>query len=154
MKIILKKDVDKLGEADSIINVSDGYARNFLLPQGLAVLSTKKQLAAAEKRSAEKLAALEARRTEFEELAKKLSELDIKILADAGEEGKLFGSVTSMDIAQAVQAEAGIELDKRKINLTEPIKHLGKFEATIKFLADVSATLKINVERKAVEEKE
>lgn len=151
MKIILRKDVDKLGEVDSVVNVSDGYGRNFLLPKGLAVIASKKELTAAEKRQAEKLAALEARRSEFEALAKELSELDIKIEADAGEEGKLFGSVTSMDIASAVQTQANIELDKRKINLAEPIKQLGNFEATIKFLADVSATLKINVERKAAE---
>ncbi|MFH1826494.1 MAG: 50S ribosomal protein L9 [bacterium] len=148
MKIVLRKEVENLGEADDVVKVADGYGRNFLVPKRLAVLATKKEISRAEKRRAEKITLLEARRGEFEALAKKLSALEIVITADAGEGGKLFGSVTTMDIAQAVASQAGVEIDKKKIELKEPIKTLGDHAASLKIFSDIVAELKITVTAK------
>jgi len=148
MKIVLKKDVDKVGEEDSVVKVSDGYARNYLIPRKLAVLATKTAMATAEKRRAEKEKQMEAKRAEFEELAQKLSSLEIVIPADAGEEGKLFGSVTTQEIALAVRESAGLEIDKRKIELAESIKILGEYEVPVKIYKEIAAKLKVKVTAK------
>lgn len=145
MKVILKKDVSNLGEEDAVVMVSDGYARNYLIPQGWAVAATKACVAAAEKRRAEKAKIMAGKKAEFEETAQKLSLLEIEILADAGEGGKLFGSVTSQDIAAAVKEKAGIEIDKKKIELSDPLKVLGEYAVPVKIFQDISANLRIKV---------
>ena len=145
MKVILRKEVEKLGEEGSVVNVSDGYARNYLFPKKLAVPATKKEIAAVEKRQALREKELNEKKAEFEELAKKLSALEVSIPADAGEGGKLFGAITSQDIALAVSAAAGIELDKKKIDLSEPIKALGEHKVLVKLFHDISTEIKIQV---------
>src|SRR3989338_3973838 len=120
MKVILLED-------DQVKNVSDGYARNYLLPRKLAILATPDAVKAVEKRSGQKMAELEKKRAEMQALADKLSALEFTVSADAGEGGKLFGSVTSSDIAAAGKSAAGVELDKKKIDLTDPIKMAGDF---------------------------
>lgn len=145
MKIILYKAVDKLGEEDSLVDVSDGYARNFLFPKKLAGPATASALKAWEKRADSREKKLAAKRAEFEALAAKLSEAEISISADVGEAGKLFGSVTSQDIATEAGKAAGVEIDKRKIELHEPIKTVGEHAVTIKLFQDISANLKVNV---------
>lgn len=145
MKVILLKKVTSLGEEDSILEVSDGYARNYLLPQKLATLATPSVLASAEKRKQKKLEELEKQKAEFLALKDRLSSLTIEISAPAGEEGKLFGSVTSQDIAEAVKNQAGIELDKKKIELEEPLKLVGEYNITVGLFQDIKATLKIKV---------
>lgn len=148
MKIVLRKELEDLGEVDSIVNVSDGYARNFLIPRNLAVPATKGEVAACEKRSAAREKRLEAKRAEFEELAKKIRELEISITLDAGEEGKLFGSVTSQDVAAALKAASNIEVSKKKIEIKNPIKVVGDHVARVKIYKEISAELKIKVEAK------
>lgn len=145
MKIVLRKDIETLGEKDSVLDVSEGYARNFLLPKGLAAAATSAELSAVEGRKKRREQQLEARRSEFEEMAKRLSELEVSISSDAGEGGKLFGSVTAQDIAQAVRQASQLDLDKRKIELAEPLRVLGEYTVLIKIYKDISANLKVKV---------
>lgn len=145
MKVVLRKDIDTLGERDKVTEVSSGYARNFLIPKGLAVPATPAELTAVAKRNEKREKELEARRAEFEALAKKLSELEVSVSADAGEEGKLFGSVTAQDIALAVKENADLELDKKKISLSEPLKVLGEYTVNVKIYKEISADLKVKV---------
>ena len=144
MQVILREDVDKLGKIGDLVKVKDGYARNFLVPSQKAILATPKNLKAMEhakkmvsdrKRTLKKSAAADADR---------IKALAITIKAKVGEEGKLFGSVTTMDIAEAMLAQ-GVTIDKRKIHLDEPIKRLGDFTVPVKLPADVVAELKVTV---------
>ena len=146
MKLILYKSVPDLGEEDSLVNVSEGYARNFLMPKKLAGPATPAALAALEKRKAEKEKMLADKKAQFEEQAKKLSALEVTILADAGEGGKLFGSVTSQDIAAEVAKLGKVELDKKKVELDEPIKVVGTYDIPVKIFQDIKAQLKVKVE--------
>ncbi|HVN67150.1 MAG TPA: 50S ribosomal protein L9 [Candidatus Sulfotelmatobacter sp.] len=141
MKVIILED-------DRVENVADGYARNFLLPRGLAVSATPKALVAVGKRSAKKQAEVEKKREETRALAEKLAAAEVTISVDAGEGGKLFGSVTAADVAKAVKAASGIEVDKRKITLAEPIKLLGEYHLPVKLFQDISASLKLTVAAK------
>jgi len=141
MKVIFLED-------DRIEAVSDGYARNYLLPRQLAILATASALAAAEKRREKKAAELEKQKGQMQALAEKLSALEIVVEADAGEGGKLFGSITSSDIAEAVKKKAGIELDKKKIELEEPLKTVGDYVVPVKLFQNINASLKIKVSAK------
>jgi len=141
MKVIILED-------DRVENVADGYARNFLLPRGLAVSATVKALAAVEKRSAKKKAEVEKKRGEMQGVVEKLAATEVTVAVDAGEGGKLFGSVTAADIAKAVKAASGIEVDKRKITLAEPIKLVGEYHVPVKLFQDISASLKLIVAAK------
>lgn len=141
MKVILL-------EEDRVANVSDGYARNFLLPKGLAIMATEKAMKQMEKRAAANADKREQEKKGAQELAEKLEANPLTIKADAGEEGKLFGSVTAADVANELKSQTGVEVDKRKINLNEHIKTLGEFSATLKLHRDINAHLKIIVEKK------
>lgn len=145
MEIILKQDVDRLGSQHEIVSVKSGYARNFLIPQGMAVAATpsaKKVVAEVIKQQAHKAAkAIEAAKA----LASKLEGLKLKIGAKAGESGKIFGSVNSIQIAEAIQA-AGYEVDRKSIHISEDsIKELGSYEAVVKLHKEVRATVKFDV---------
>jgi large subunit ribosomal protein L9 len=144
MKVFLKEDVKTLGKIGEVVNVSDGYARNYLLPKKLAVEANTKNIKEFEhhKRVLQERAA--RIRAEFKTLADKLSALSLTIKAKAGEEEKLFGSVTNMDIAEALK-EAGHDIDKKKIVLDEPIKRLGEYTVEVKIDAEISAQVKVNV---------
>jgi large subunit ribosomal protein L9 len=144
MKVFLKEDVKSLGKIGEVVTVSDGYARNFLLPKKLAVEANTKNIKEFEhhKRVLQERAA--RIRAEFKTLADKLSALSLTIKAKAGEEEKLFGSVTNMDIAEALK-EAGHDIDKKKIVLDEPIKRLGEYTVEVKIDAEISAQVKVNV---------
>jgi large subunit ribosomal protein L9 len=144
MKVFLKEDVKSLGKIGEVVTVSDGYARNYLLPKKLAVEANTKNIKEFEhhKRVLQERAA--RIRTEFKTLADKLSALSLTIKAKAGEEEKLFGSVTNMDIAEALK-EAGQDIDKKKIVLDEPIKRLGEYTVEVKIDAEISAQVKVNV---------
>jgi large subunit ribosomal protein L9 len=145
MKIVLREDVDSLGHKGDLLEVADGYARNYLVPRGLALKASRGIVKQAEamRRSRE---AREVRdRAGAEEVAARLADVRIEIRARAGEGGKLFGSVTSGDIADAVLAQSGVELDRRKIELTDPLKELGAAEVAVRLHADVSATLQVEV---------
>lgn len=145
MKVVLRRDVPKVGDEDTLVEVSDGFARNYLFPKKLAVPATPAETAALEKRKAEKEKEMAGKRTELEELAKRISGLEISISVDAGEGGKLFGSVTSQDIAAEVSKAAQIELDKKKIELADPIKVVGEYSVPVKIYQDISAALRVKV---------
>ncbi len=144
MKVILKSDVERLGRMGDLVEVKAGYARNFLLPQSLAALATHKnvKMLAHEKRIID--AKIKKERLSAEDVAQKIAALSLSIPAQVGEEGKLFGSVVSKDIADAMLA-AGMEIDKRKILLDKPIKALGVFQIPVKIHHDVSASVKVEV---------
>lgn len=146
MQVILKEDLKNLGKVGEIVNVKDGYARNYLLPKGLAINATTKNMKALEH---EKRTIIERARkvsNDAQTLASRISEISVTITAKAGEEDKLFGSVTSIDIANALKAK-GVEIDKRKIILDEPIKRLGLHNVHIKLHPEVTAELKVDVIR-------
>ena len=145
MKIVLRSDVDHLGRKGDLLEVADGYARNYLVPRGLAMKATRGGVAQAESMRRSR-AARDARDQEgAEELASRLQATPIRVGARAGEGGKLFGSVTSSDLADAVRAQAGIELDRRTIELSEPLKELGPFEVPVRLHPNVMASLTIEV---------
>ena len=145
MKVILLSDIKGVGKKDEIINAADGYARNYLLPKKLAVeanaenmskLNNKKE-AASFKKDVEKQNA--------EELAKKLKGIMLKLKVKAGENGKIFGGITSKEISENLKAQYGFEVDKKKIELKETIKALGEYNVSIKLFEGVVADLKIQV---------
>jgi large subunit ribosomal protein L9 len=144
MKLILKENIEHLGLIGDIVKVAPGYARNYLLPKGLAVEATEKNAKALDhvkrQMAYKKDKALESAKN----LAAKLAETPIELLHKAGEEGKLFGSVTNMEIA-AFLKEKGFDIDRKTILLAEAIKHVGAFDVTVKVHPEVVATLKVTV---------
>ncbi len=144
MKVILKSDVKDLGRMGEVVNVKDGFARNFLVPQGLAVEASTKNVKAFEheKKKIQELA--KKVKVGAAGLAEKIAATKIVIKAKAGEEDKLFGSVTAMDIAEALKAE-GLEIDKKKLVLDEPIKRLGEYTVAIKLHQEITAQLNVQV---------
>ncbi len=145
MKVILLADVKGQGKAGDVVKVSDGFARNMLFPKGLAKEATPGNLKHLEKQKADAAAKEAAKKAEATELAEKLEKVTVKIETKAGENGKLFGSITSADIAAACKEQFGFDLDKKKINLSSPIKQAGSSELTVKLYPEVSATLKVEV---------
>ena len=146
MEIILKKDVKGTGKAGEIVKVSDGFARNKLIPSGAAIEATvaNKRARAREKaRAAEKFA---QEKEAAENLARKLSKDPVVVKTKVGENGKLFGSITSIDIAQAISEQNGLEIDRRKIVLNKPIKETGIHEVEMKLFQDVTAKIKVRIE--------
>jgi large subunit ribosomal protein L9 len=146
MKVILKEDIKNLGTMGSVVEVADGFGRNYLIPKNLAVEANPKNLKRLEHEKNIILAKAKKIRKEAEELAAKLSGMLLSIEAQCGEEGRLFGSVTTMDIAEAL-AKQGIEIDKRKIVLEEPIKRLGTYDISIKIHHDVTANMTVEVKK-------
>lgn len=144
MKVILKADVKNFGQIGDIITVKDGFARNFLIPKGLAIEANPKNIKSLEHEK-RKIEDIEKKaKSASENLASKIAGLNLIIKAKAGEEEKLFGSITAMDISDALKKE-GFEIDKRKIQLEEPIKRLGNYAVNIKIHQDISTKLNINV---------
>jgi large subunit ribosomal protein L9 len=144
MQVILREDIDKLGKIGDLVKVKDGYGRNFLIPMKKAIEATPKNVNAME--HARKMVADRVRKLKKEATvdADRIKGLVVTIKAKAGEEGKLFGSVTSMDIADAMQTQ-GVAIDRRKIVLDEPIKRLGEFSVPVKLHTDISVDLKVTV---------
>jgi large subunit ribosomal protein L9 len=145
VKVILRSDVDKLGLKGDVVTVADGFARNYLVPRGLAMKAGRGEIAqaGAMRRSREQREARD--RESAEEVSGRLSGAKISIPAKAGAEGRLFGSVTTADIAAAVAAATGVELDRRKVSLDEPIKTLGVHEVPIRLHADVETRVTVEV---------
>lgn len=144
MKVILKEDVKSLGKSGDIVNVAEGYARNFLIPQKLAVEALTKNIKMLEHQKKVIQERAKKLKNMAEDLSSKISSLDISLKAKAGEEEKLFGSITSMDIADALKKQ-GIEIDRKKIILEEPIKRLGSYTISIKIHPNVISQLTIKV---------
>ena len=147
MKVILKQDVKGLGKKENMVDVSDGYARNFLLPRNLAVeasasnlnvMNTKKE--AEKTKKARELA-------EAKVLAEKLKTVTVVIKTKAGDNGKLFGSITSKDIADKLKSDFKLDVDKKKINLPDAVKSLGTTEVEIKVYPEVSAKMTVKIEQ-------
>jgi large subunit ribosomal protein L9 len=145
MEIILLKDIGTLGERHEIVNVKPGYARNYLIPGKMALTANATNLAKLEKLR-EDAASNEADRVaEYKELAAKLQDQVLKIGAKAGTTGKIFGSVTSVQLMQALKDQMGIEVVRKKIEMAEEVKTIGSYEATINFHPDVQTTIKFEV---------
>ena len=151
MEVILKEDVNKLGNRGDIVKVADGYGRNYLLPHKLAI-----EASAANKTVIDQMKAAAARRSarekgEAEILAKQFEGVRLEFTRRAGEQDHLFGSVTSADIAQALEKK-GLNVDRRKIHLSEPLKSLGEFTVPIRLHREVSATVSVTIAKEAGEE--
>jgi large subunit ribosomal protein L9 len=144
MQVILRDDVPNLGRPGDVVRVRPGYARNFLLPRNLAVEANPKNLRAFEHEKRLALMRREAKRAEALKTKDRLEQLTIEIAARAGEAGKLFGSVTNIDIERALGGQ-GISVDRRRILLAEPIKELGEFVVPVRIDAEVEASLKLKV---------
>jgi large subunit ribosomal protein L9 len=144
MQVILKEDVRDLGLIGDVVNVKDGYARNFLIPKGLAIEASSRNIKALEHEKKKIQEHMKRAKTKAEELASRLSSTIITIKAKIGEGDKLFGSVTAMDIAGALARE-GINIDRKRIMLEEPLKRAGTYAINIKVHSEVSAQLNISV---------
>jgi large subunit ribosomal protein L9 len=144
MKVILKEDIKHVGKMGQIVDVADGYARNYLIPKGLVTEASTKNIKFLEHEKRIIQEKSKKIRNSVQDLASRISSLTISIKAKAGEEGKLFGSITTMDVAEALQKE-GVEIDKKKISFEEPIKRLGSYTVNIKLHPDVSAPLNIQI---------
>jgi len=144
MKVILKEDVKKIGSMGQIVTVADGFARNYLVPKGLAVEANIKNMKSLE--HAKKVIQEKAKKvkTSVQDFADRLSKISLVIKAKAGEEGKLFGSVTTMDIAEQLKNE-GIEIDKKKISLDEPIKRIGTYAVSVRLHPEVDTQITLQV---------
>lgn len=146
MEVILKKDVQNIGEAGDIVSVKDGYARNFLFPQNLAEVATKGAKENREKNLARIKAKQEKLHAEALEVAKKLEELaKIELSAKAGESGKLFGAITTKKLSEEIKAKTGLEIDRKTISLDAPINKVGNFNMLIKLTSKVKVTLGVTV---------
>jgi len=144
MKVILKEDISSLGRMGDLVNVANGYARNYLIPQNKALPATHKNLKALEQQRQILLQKREREKHRAQNLAAKLTTLTCEIPKQVGEEGKIFGSVTTMDIAHCLE-EKGIKIDRKKIILDQPIKHTGEYEVPVKLHPEVQTFLKIRI---------
>ena len=144
MKVILMREVEHVGEVGDIVDVADGYGRNFLIPRGLAVAATAKNKRQLEHEQRLREHRILRARQDAQTLAEKLQAVPCRFVRKAGEEGKLFGSVTAMDIAEALKT-AGFEVDRRRIQLDQPLKSLGEFTVPVRLPAETEAMVKVTV---------
>lgn len=145
MIVILTKDVKGTGKAGDVVKVNDGYARNMLIPRGLAKEATEGNVRSLEKQKKIMAERQEADRQAAGELAEKIGSLEVQIETKGGDSGRLFGSITSMDIAQALAEQHDIKIDKKKFVLDSPIKEAGEHTVKVKVYPEISADLKVNV---------
>ena len=145
MKVILLKDIQGTGKKDQIVEVSDGYGRNYLLPRKLAKEATSEAVNALEKSRGADKHREEVRRQEAEVRARELKGKVVQLELRGGENGKLFGSVTTDQIATALKAQHNLDIDKRRLELEEPIKSAGQYFVTLKFVAGISTRMIVNV---------
>ena len=146
MQVILKKDVQNLGEAGDIVNVKDGYARNFLIPQSAAELATKGALENREKNLARIKAKQEKLHAQALEVAKKLEEFGkLELSAKAGESGKLFGTITTKKLTEELKAKSGIDVDRKNVSLNAPINKIGDYTMLIKLTSKVKCEVAVSV---------
>lgn len=145
MKVILTQEVKKLGGKGQILEVSDGYARNYLIPQGLAEEATKTKIKEIQEKSIKEEKKKSSEKDKAEALKNKLQGKKVEIRVKAGAGDKLFGAVTTREIADLIQAEFGVSIDKKKIEMDESIKHLGQYKIRLKIYPSVQAELKLVV---------
>lgn len=144
MEVVLKEDIENLGHMGDVVKVKDGYARNYLLPRGLVVLANKKNLKALEHEQRMIAQRRERLTKEAQGISAKLAGVSLEFTAKVGEEGRLFGSVTSMDIEKALK-EKGHDVERRRIVLHEPIKQVGEYEIPIRLRPEVMPSIKVKV---------
>lgn len=144
MKVILLKDIKGTGKKDQIIEASDGFARNYLFPRKLAVEASASNLNAIENAKSAQSHRKEVERQEAQELAKKMGDMVVEIAVRAGENGRLYGKVTNQEVADALKAKYGMDIDKRKITV-DTVKNVGETEAVIKLYPEISAKIKLNI---------
>ena len=145
MKVILQQDVKGQGKKGQLVNVSDGYARNFLLPKKLAVIATAENVNTMKQQEKARKAQEAAEKAEAEALSEKLKGLTVKVSAKAGEGGRLFGAVTAKEISEQLKAQHDMELDSKKLVLAEPIKTFGSFEVKAKLGFEITGTVYVLV---------
>jgi len=148
MKLILREDVENLGKGGELVDVKPGYGRNFLLPRGLAVVANPKNVRELEHQKAVAQAKAAKLKASAEAVAKRLADTAITLRRKVGEQDKLYGSVTAIDLAEALAAR-GLQLDRRSIDLAEPLKTLGDFEVPVKLHAEVVGKVKVKIEAEA-----
>ncbi len=148
MKVVLLQDVKGQGKANDVINVSDGYARNFLFPRKLAVVADAKALSEVKSKKESAQHKIDVERASAKAIAEKIATVKAVITADCGKDGRFYGAVTSKDIADALKAQHGIEVDKRKIELDAPIKAFGTYVVAVKLYTEVVAKLTVQVTEK------
>ena len=146
MKVILLQDVRALGKAGEIVKVNDGYARNMLFPKNLAKEATAGNIKALENKKAAEAEKKAEQKAEATKIKEALADEVITLKSKGGEGGRLFGAVTNVDIAAAIKAQKGFDIDKKKISIPSPIKTAGEHTAEIKLFTDVNATVTVNVE--------
>jgi large subunit ribosomal protein L9 len=151
MEVILKEDVAKLGSRGDVVKVAEGYGRNFLLPKKLAIEASKGNKAVIDQMKSAAVRRSAKEKAGAEELSKQFDGLSVSFQRRSGEHDQLFGSVTSVDIAEALEKK-GFNVDRRKIQLHEPLKTLGEFMIAVKLHKDVTAHLKVVIEKEAVAE--
>ena len=145
MKLILREDVENLGKGGDLVDVKPGYGRNFLLPRGLAVVANPKNVRELEHQKAIAQAKAAKMKASAEAVAKRLSDTPVTLKRKVGEQDKLYGSVTAMDVAEAL-ASRGLQIDRRSIDLSDPIKTVGDFEVPVKLHSEVVGKAKVKVE--------
>jgi len=148
MKLILREDVENLGKGGELVEVKPGYGRNYLLPRGLAVLANPRNLREIEHQKQVAAAKAAKMRASAEALARRLADTPVSLKRKVGEQDKLYGSVTAIDIAEAL-GQRGLSIDRRAIALAEPIKTVGEFEVPVKLHHEVAGTVKVKVEPEA-----
>jgi len=151
MKVLLVQDVDKLGSAGEVKEVSGGYGRNYLMPKGFAVLATRGQVKQAEERLATQRKRTDAARKDAEALAARISGQTLRFTARVGELDRLYGSITNADIADKILSQTGVEIDRRKIDLDESIKRIGIYPIKIRLMAGLEPMVNVVVEGQAGE---
>ena len=148
MKVVLLQDVKGQGKKNDIINVSDGYARNFLFPRKLAVVADAKAINDVNNKKSSEAHKIEVEKANASALASKINETKVVISAEAGKDGRFYGAITAKDIAEALKAQAGIEIDKRKIELDAQIKAFGSYLVEIKLYSGIVGKLTVQVTEK------
>jgi len=145
MKVILQREVEKLGAPGDVVTVADGYARNYLIPRGMAAPASKGGIKHADRLKTAHQERVRKAVTEAQALAGKLSAASLRIPARAGGEGRLFGSITAADVVQEIQKAAGLSVDRKQVRLEEPIRSLGTHEVLVHLHPEVNATLTVEV---------
>jgi large subunit ribosomal protein L9 len=145
MKIILQKPVDKLGVPGDVVEVADGYARNYLMPRGLAVKATKGGVKHVDSLQRAHTVRVNEEKAEAEQLAQRLIATPVQVTAHAGDEGKLFGSVTPSDVAEAIERQLGVRIDRHDVHLDNPVRSVGTHEVRVHLLAEVDPVISVEV---------
>ncbi|MCS7233017.1 MAG: 50S ribosomal protein L9 [Synergistetes bacterium] len=149
MKVVLFEDIPKLGKKGDVVNVKDGYARNFLIPKGLAVVATEGEISRLREEVLKKKEKEERKKKALLEIREVINGKEVVLKAKAGAKGKLFGSITSGEIAEAIRKSFGIEIDKKVLELSSPIKEIGEHLVKLKLGMGVEADVKVKVEPEA-----